>query len=106
MTIVNWNTEWASPRSSRASIKHGRIRALDPEILCLTGATLDFWQEPGSPGPLDQQNIPQFCTRPSAGCFTLLPGCSVSTCSRFFSQSAAASVANQNSPLEASCSSH
>ena len=25
----------------------GRIRALDPEILCLTEAYLDFWQEPG-----------------------------------------------------------
>jgi len=34
---------------------HGRIRALDAEILYLTGATLDYWQEPGSPRSLDQQ---------------------------------------------------
>ena len=34
---------------------HGRIRTLDPEILYLTGATLDYWQEPGSPRSLDQQ---------------------------------------------------
>jgi len=26
---------------------HGRIRTLDAEILYLTGATLDYWQEPG-----------------------------------------------------------
>ena len=47
MIIVNWNTEWAPIRSSRASILRDRTRAFDPEVVCFTEAYLDFWDESG-----------------------------------------------------------
>ena len=38
MKIVNWNVEWAGPRSPRAPAILNRIDSHDPEIVCLTEA--------------------------------------------------------------------
>ena len=36
MKLVNWNVEWATPRSSRRAEILRRIQGHDPEIVCLT----------------------------------------------------------------------
>jgi hypothetical protein len=47
MVIVNWNIEWASPRSPREKNFPNRIFDFNPEVICLTEANLDFPLEPG-----------------------------------------------------------
>ena len=38
LTVVNWNLEWATPRSTRALEILSRIGHREPEIVCLTEA--------------------------------------------------------------------
>ena len=42
LTVVNWNLEWATPRSRRAPEILSRIERQGPEITCLTEAYVGF----------------------------------------------------------------
>ena len=46
-TLVVWNTEWASPRSSRGQIILRHIVTQEPDILCLTESVIGFAPEGG-----------------------------------------------------------
>lgn len=45
--IVNWNVEWASPRSSRRGEIIRRIALLSPEIICLTETDIRLLADSG-----------------------------------------------------------
>ena len=47
MRIATWNTEWRKPSSRDASIIRERLRAFDPDIVCLTETHVDFLYEWG-----------------------------------------------------------
>ena len=38
MTVVNWNIEWATPRSRRRDEILSRVDREDPDVVCLTDA--------------------------------------------------------------------
>ena len=49
LTVVVWNTEWASPRSrsGRGDIIRREIQSVDPDIVCLTEAVPELFPEDG-----------------------------------------------------------
>jgi hypothetical protein len=42
MIVVNWNTAWASPRSRRGRAIRDELKARQPDLVCLTEATVDL----------------------------------------------------------------
>ena len=47
MKLVNWNVEWAGPRSPRTAEMLSRIDSHDPEIICLTEAHKELLSRSG-----------------------------------------------------------
>lgn len=47
LQVVNWNVEWATPRSGRTPEILRRISQLDPEIVCLTETHLGLLAQDG-----------------------------------------------------------
>ena len=47
LRVATWNTEWRKPSSRDASIIRERLRAFDPDIVCLTETHVDFLIEWG-----------------------------------------------------------
>lgn len=42
ITVVTWNTEWREPRSRDGILIRDRLNAVNPDIVCLTEAHVDF----------------------------------------------------------------
>ncbi len=40
--LINWNIDWASPRSRKTPVILERLEACDPEVVCFTEARSDF----------------------------------------------------------------
>ena len=47
LKLINWNVQWATPRSRRAPQILERIAAHTPEIVCLTEANVDLFSSQG-----------------------------------------------------------
>ena len=47
LKIVNWNIEWARPKSQRGKIIKKKIESLSPDLICLTETYHDFLKEEG-----------------------------------------------------------
>jgi endonuclease/exonuclease/phosphatase family metal-dependent hydrolase len=47
ISVVTWNVEWRQTRSPAAEIIRQRIRALNPDVVCLTESHADFLQGSG-----------------------------------------------------------
>ena len=60
MKLVNWNAEWATPKSRRSPEILVRVRQHDPEIICLTETHIELLGDYGQHGHM-------VCSRPDHG---------------------------------------